>query len=226
MTEKLRVIVLDERRLVRESLVLILAAVRESVDVQEAVDLSGALDKIGKPDCDTVVLVNSRTEEADLNLIAGLHESAPGVPAVLMTTNERPWLIARALQNGARGVVLASSGGAEVFHILRLIAAGGTYTPPSAFLSAFPVDGSSVRSFRKPDASDLIELFPELTRKQVGVLNLVAMGRSNQEIAADIHMRENAVKAHVHQIMRKLGVRNRTEAALLTNQRLYGLRIN
>lgn len=226
MTEKLRVIVLDERRLVRESLVLVLQAGRESVDVQEAVDLNGALDRIGKPDSDTVVLMNSRTEEADLTLIAGLRKAAPDVPVVLMTINERPWLIARALQKGARGVVLASSGGAEIFHILRLILAGGTYAPPSAFLSAFPVDGSSVRSARKPDANDLIKLFPELSRKQVKVLNLIARGRSNQEIATEVHMRENAVKAHVHQIMRKLGARNRTEAALLTNQRLYGLRIN
>lgn len=224
MTEKLCVVVLDERRLLRDSLVQFLKNAGDDIDVREAANLPSALGQIDDPQSGAIVLVNSRSNEDDLGLVIELKQSAPGTRVVLIAARAKPSFVARAIHAGASGVLFSSLGGREAYHVLRLVSSGGMYAPVEALLSAFPAGGAPAQLAPEPDATDLFRVFPELSRKQASVLNLVAKGRSNQEIAAEIHMRENAVKAHVHQIMRKLGVRNRTEAALLTNQRLFGMR--
>lgn len=132
-------------------------------------------------------------------VIDRLHEEAPGVRVLLFTAYGDHAGVRTALDHGADGCLLKDAATPDLTTALHKVAAGTPVLDPR--LSA-------------PDDSDLRRHLQEagITRREYDVLRLVAMGRTNPEIAEELHLARNTVKTYLQAAMHKLGARNRVEA--------------
>ena len=147
----------------------------------------------------------ARIDLADLGLLSA---AAPETP-ILVTADCDDAEGARViLRSGARGFLPSSLGLKVLMGALERIRAGGTFVPLSLTESVLP---SRVERSRETP-------WRELTRRQCDVLALISEGKSNKLIADELTMTESTVKAHVKQIIKRLHVANRTQAALIASR--------
>jgi DNA-binding NarL/FixJ family response regulator len=126
----------------------------------------------------------------------------------MLTVSEEEDDVTAALRAGARAYVLKGVAARELARIVRAVAAGEVYVTPSlASNLLFGLTGGSARQ-----ATSSLD---ELTERERQILELVASGDSNKEIAAQLYLSEKTVKHHMTNILQKLQVRNRVEAALM-----------
>ena len=124
-----------------------------------------------------------------------LRAAAPDVPFVFVSSDDRRRAISDALKQGARGFIHKGVSATLMIGALRLVLAGGTYVPPEAVLDP-PTDQPSL-----------------LTPRELQVIELVAAGLSNKEIASKLGLAESTVRVHVASIGRRLGRTSRFEIA-------------
>lgn len=143
-----------------------------------------------------------------LRKIASLY---PVVKVIMLTVSQDEEDVTSALRGGARAYVLKGVAARELAEIVRSVAAGDVYvTPTLAATLLFDLTSPSPAS--KISGSRLLD---ELTERERQILEGVAEGDSNKEIAAHLQLSEKTVKHHMTNILQKLQVRNRVEAALL-----------
>ena len=155
-----------------------------------------------------------------LNGIAELKkfiDTLPTVPVVIVSGSRSKAIIRAAIDAGARGYVLKSSNGEILKHVLPLVLSGELYVPAQAV--ATEEAGSEAESGSPLDeGGEFNPDFKSLTPRETQVLKLLTLGYSNKEIARSLGMLEGTVKVHVKSIMKKLGVNNRTQAAIAANR--------
>lgn len=157
-----------------------------------------------------------------LNGIADLKkfiETLPPIPVVIVSGSRQRSTIRSAIEAGARGYVLKSSNGEILKHVLPLVLSGELYIPAQAVANEEAVqdyEGASPLD----EGGDFNPDFKSLTPRETQVLKLLTLGYSNKEIARSLGMLEGTVKVHVKSIMKKLGVNNRTQAAIAANRSL------
>jgi DNA-binding NarL/FixJ family response regulator len=131
----------------------------------------------------------------------------PIAPLIILSVIDTPESIVKAFERGARGYVpIATTTPELAVEIIRLVKAGGTFVPPSSL--------SLQRSSRQGITPRVITN-PQFTPRQLAVLDRLKLGESNKAIAHELEMSESTVKVHIRNIMRKLKVTNRTEAACI-----------
>ncbi|MFE0020927.1 response regulator [Amycolatopsis sp. NPDC059021] len=195
----IRVQIVDDHALVREGLALILAA---RPDIEVAGQYASGPELLAAGTEADVVLLDLYLPGIDgLAVLRRLRER-PAPPRVLMlTTVGRPREIREALASGADGFMLKDSSGDELAAAVRAAADGVTALSPSA-AAALTAKGEE-----------------GLTRREQDVLALLAEGLSNRDIAARLRLAERTVKVHVGNVLAKLGVTTRTQAALAAARR-------
>jgi DNA-binding NarL/FixJ family response regulator len=209
-TGEIRVLVADDQEIVRTGLRMILDAqpgitvVGEAADGRQAVDLARAL----RPD---VCLVDIRMPVLDglaaTRLLAGPRVDDP-IAVVVITTFDLDEYVYAALRAGARGFVLKDAGAALLAEAVHAAAAGDALIAPSVtarLLDTFAAVGP---------ASPPRQPVDPLTDREEQVLAAVASGRTNGEIADDLHITLSTVKSHVASLMSKIMARNRVEIAI------------
>jgi len=115
----------------------------------------------------------------------------------------------QAMEAGVRGYVLKGTSGVELVNTLRAVARGEYYVTPRLAARILAL------SKRPSKGSDPHDAFPDLTKREEQILDRVARGLTNKEIAKDLQISEKTVKHYMTNIMQKLQVRNRVEAALV-----------
>ncbi len=133
----------------------------------------------------------------------------PSVPVVIISANEDPVVIQRALEHGAAGFIPKSSSLDTITRAIASILMGEIWTPDST-VSNLP--GNNVSEL------EMAERMAQLTPQQFKVLMMMSQGLLNKQIAYELAVSEATIKAHVTAIMNKLGVNNRTQAVLAANQ--------
>jgi len=133
----------------------------------------------------------------------------PSVPVVIISANEDPVVIQRAIQHGAAGFIPKSSSIETITSAIASVLMGEIWTPEST-VSNLPGKNSS--------EIELAERMSQLTPQQFKVLMMMSQGLLNKQIAHELVVSEATVKAHVTAIMNKLGVNNRTQAVLAASQ--------
>jgi len=133
----------------------------------------------------------------------------PSVPVVIISANEDPVVIRRALEHGAAGFIPKSSSIDTITEAIGQVLMGEIWSP-AATQSNLP--GNNVSEL------ELAERMAQLTPQQFKVLMMMSQGLLNKQIAFDLGVSEATIKAHVSAIMNKLGVSNRTQAVLAANQ--------
>ncbi|MDR7239074.1 response regulator transcription factor [Neobacillus drentensis] len=203
----MKVVIVDDHPLVRKGLVSILTlnetmeVLGEAKNSREAMDLFSSV----KPD---LALVDLRLgNESGLDLISKAMKQGSTCKFVVLTssTEERDFI--RAKEVGVDGYVLKEAFPEELIHALRIISKGRKYYDPGVL-------DLVMRSSESIDGDKHIE---QLTPKEKEVLIVLGKGHSNKEISQILFITEYTVKKHVSQILAKLGLTDRTQAALYAN---------
>ncbi|WP_033439495.1 response regulator [Saccharothrix sp. NRRL B-16314] len=199
-----RVVVVDDQLLIRESIAALLdlqpgvSVVGTAGDGRAAVDLAVAED----PD---VVLMDVRMPVMDgIDALGVLRRRNPRTRVVMLTTFDDEEYVVRALKAGASGYLLKDRPAVELAAAVRLAHSGVVQFDPAAAARL-----ATALGHERPVPHDL-----DLTEREVDVLRLVATGSTNREIAGRLHLSEGTVKNHVSRILGRLGLRDRTQAAV------------
>jgi DNA-binding NarL/FixJ family response regulator len=157
-----------------------------------------------------VVLLDARLPDVSgVEVCRRLSLSHPEVSVVILTTYTDPDLVQECIQAGARGYVVKDVERFSLKESIRAVYRGQAVLAPQ-------VAGQVIAGARARQQAGSRRA--ALSASQVAILRLISRGHSNREIAAEVHLSENTVKTHVQEIFRKLGVRNRVEAAILAGK--------
>jgi two-component system, NarL family, response regulator len=198
----IRVLVVDDHPLVRQGVVAVVAAQTDMVVVGEAGDGRQAVELFRKlrPD---VALIDLGLPVLDgIGTMEAIRSEFPGSRFIALTVYQGDEDIHRALQAGAQAYLLKSAPASQLVAAIRAVHAGLRKIPPEV---------ASRISDRGPG--------PGLTPREVEVLKLVAKGRTNVEIAQELHITSGTAKWFVSSILSKLGVDDRTEAVTTALER-------
>lgn len=217
MSERIRVLVIDDQAIVREGLVTVLSLLPDVDVVGEGAngEVACALVDELSPD---VVLMDLRMPVLDgigaTRRIAAAH---PSVGVLVLTTFADQADVLEAMRAGARGYLTKDAGRAEVAAAVRAVAQGHTTLAAAvgAGLFAAPVGDVAAHGAASGSLADRFGL----TAREAEVLDLVAEGMSNGEIAARLFVGVATVKTHINAIFAKLGVRDRSQAIALARPR-------
>jgi DNA-binding NarL/FixJ family response regulator len=199
-----RVLVVDDQRLVREGIASLLdiqpgiAVVGMAATGREAIERALAVE----PD---VVLMDVRMPEMDgVDAVAVLRRRAPACKVVMLTTFDDEEYVVQALRAGAAGYLLKDLPAAKLAEAVRLAHAGVTQLDQAAAAHV----AAALTTHPAPPPADA------LTSRETEVLRLIAAGATNREIAARLFLSEGTVKNHISRILGRLGLRDRTQAAI------------
>lgn len=218
MVSKTRVVVVDDHPVVRRG---ICATFNEVADF-EVVGQGGsateavALAKEKRPD---LIVIDVTMPGGGVEAAAAIAKDRPETAILMLSIREELSVVRAALRAGANGYVSKGVSSSDLIASARRVLAGERYVSPELAASLI----ANVRI--QDDANDtaLPELRAALTHREREVFELLGQGLSNQEIAERMGLAENTVKHYMTPLLQKLGVRNRTEAALLARKEATGI---
>lgn len=209
MRERIHALVADDHELFRRGVIDTLRATDDFVVEAECATAREAL-RLARALLPEVVLLDlGLPDRSGLEVVAEMHRDCPVSRIVVLTVNEDEQALLRALREGASGYILKGIAAEELVRALRAIVAGEGYVSPKMaahLLSEMGEDSGT----RGPLAS--------LSEREREVLEGLAKGETNREIAERLYLSEKTVKSYVTNVLAKLHVRNRVEAALLAQR--------
>jgi DNA-binding NarL/FixJ family response regulator len=210
MSDPIRILLVDDQRLMREGLRILLELESDLEIVGEAQDGGASLEAYERlrPD---VVLMDVRMPGMDgVEATWRLRERWPDARVIILTTFDDDEYVFEGLRAGALGYLLKDVSGHDLAEAVRTVAAGGALIEPSVARKVVAEFARVAPPARAPEAG-----LPEpLSEREREILQLVALGLSNAEIAARLSLAQGTVKNYVTTILQKLGARDRTQAAL------------
>jgi DNA-binding NarL/FixJ family response regulator len=208
-----RVLIVEDQALVRQGLRTILALEEGIQVVGEAADGEEALERISHllPD---VALVDVRMPRMDgIELVRHLRQEYPHIMPIFLTTFDDDEYVFEGLRAGGRGYVLKDTPSEELAAMIQKVHRGEAVLGGQITSKVIEEFG---RLSRAPGAGGAGS--ESLSERELEVLKLVASGASNREIAKTLYITEGTVKNHISNVLRKLGFRDRTQAALYAQE--------
>jgi len=205
----IRIVMVDDHRIVREGLRAMLHGMDEIEIVGEAEDLDGALVAIqeSKPD---VVLLDLRLQRSSgLDACRTIVDRHPEVRVVFLTVYEDEQYVFEALRAGGRGYMLKKASAEDLVRILEAVRAGDVVIDP-ALGGQIALRAAATSAGREWPGAQL-----GLTQRESEVLTELVKGLDNKAIGHTLYISEDTVKSHVKAILRKLGVKDRSQAVAL-----------
>jgi DNA-binding NarL/FixJ family response regulator len=199
---KIRILVADDHALIRMGLVSLVNTEPDITVVAEAADGKQAVEMFDKCNPDLVLMDLRMPIKDGVEATLEIRKQSPNARVLMLTTFDGDAEIHRALQAGAQGYVLKGSTGENLIPALRALVAGQRWIPKEV--------ANRLASRRS---------FEELTPREVEVLQELAKGLANKEIADVLNISENTTKGHLKNIIGKLRVADRTEAVTAALQR-------
>ncbi|WP_433138848.1 response regulator [Actinomadura nitritigenes] len=206
----IKVLLVDDERLIRAGLAAIINAEDDLAVVGEASDGAEVPDAVARlrPD---VILMDVRMPRLDgIQATRHILDAVREPPKIIVvTTFENDEYVYDALKAGANGFLLKRTRPEEILQAVRMVAHGDSLLFPAAIRELAAAHGPS------PAGGRAARWHGELTEREADVLRLVAKGRSNAEIAGELFVSPQTVKTHVGNILGKLQARDRTQAVIL-----------
>jgi len=207
MVEPIRIVVADDHPLFLEGVITSLRTAEDIEIVGQAGDADGAV-RIVREHVPDVALLDVTMPGGGLEAARKIATASPATRIVMLTVSEDEDDLLAAMKAGASGYVLKGVSSQELLAIVRAVSGGEVYVAPTL---AFAL----LREMSKPPAADPLA---ELSVRERQVLELVAVGLSNQEIGQRLGLAEKTVKHYMTNILTKLQVRSRVEAAQLAHR--------
>ena len=205
----MKILLVDDHALFREGMHYVLSQLDGQVDILDAGNFLDALTLAeNNPDLDLALLDLKMPGSDGMASVNLFHSRYPGVPIVVISGTDHRGDIESVMQSGAVGFVSKASNSKDMLQALRTVLGGGIYLPPQLLLRAV----ASVEEVRR-DGRSWRTNKSGLTARQMEVLQHLAQGLSNKDIALATGLAEGTVKVHVAAIFQALCVNNRNEAA-------------
>ena len=201
-----RLLVVDDHPLFRDGVVAALLTAPDVEVVGEAGDVASATAAAAELRPDVVLMDLQLPDGSGTDATRAVLATDPAVRVLVMTMSDDDEAVVAAMRAGARGYVIKGTGRDDVLHAVRTVAAGGAVFSPAVadrlgglFASRAAVPGQVA--------------FPSLTAREQEVLDLVARGYDNRRIARELFLSDKTVRNHVSNVLTKLEVTDRAEAA-------------
>lgn len=214
--DKIRLVIIDDHPIFREGVVAILSSepdlevVGQGVNAQDAVRLTREL----LPD---VVLLDVNMPGSGVSAAQTIASAFPVVKIIMLTGSSEEDDVMAALKAGAHAYVLKGVAARELNGILHTVYRGEGYVTPSLAANLLSEMKSAPQGEKQP--SGAMDVFEELTERERQILELIAEGTSNKEIGQKLFLTEKTIKHYVTNILQKLHVSNRVQAAMLAQQK-------
>ena len=214
-SDKVRIAIIDDHPLFRDGVAATLAAdktlevVGQGATAEQAIQISQDI----LPD---VLLLDISIPGGGIEAMREIARLCPYVKVVMLTASENEKHVSDALEAGARGYILKGVGAQELIRTVHAVNQGDSYVTPQLAARLLTMMKSSQAT---PAAGNDL---PALTRREEQILDSVAVGKTNKEIARILNISEKTVKHYMTNIMHKLQVRNRVEAALIVKRKTAG----
>jgi DNA-binding NarL/FixJ family response regulator len=210
----MKILIVDDHALVRRGMNYVVKEGFPDAEVVEAESAAAALESMKKGAVPDMALVDVRMPDLDgLELLRAFKAEWPEMPVIMLSTYENAPYVKRALADGAAGYLLKDATPEDLSQAINVAMSGsGNVLSPRVIQNLFEdqqSDGSGPNGRRNEYS---------LTEREHDILALLAEGRSNRDIAQRLFLSEKTVKAHLAAIFRKLGVTNRTQAAMVAVQ--------
>jgi len=209
MTDAIRVLVVDDHPLFRQGVVKVLSGEPDISVIGEAGSGEEALRLAVDTLPDLVLIDLDMPGRGGVSTIQELTASCPATHILVLTVSEDPVNLMTALRSGARGYVLKGVSAPGLVHAVRVVTGGDAYVSSA-------LAGAMLYEMTHVTADDPID---RLSERERGVLELVAEGLTNREIGERLYLAEKTVKHHMTNVLQKLHVRSRVEAALLAQRK-------
>ena len=200
--ESIRVLVVEDHHVVRQGLVALLNVVEGLEVVGEAADGVEAIAQYRKHQPDIALIDLRLPRLSGVEVIERIRMETPNARFIVLTTYDGDEDIYRALQAGARAYLLKGMTSEELIAAIRAVHAGKSHIPPAIAQRLAERMGTE-----------------ELTPREFDVLEQIVRGLSNKDIANELEISEATVKTHINNLLSKLGVTDRTQAATAALQR-------
>ncbi|MFF8729044.1 response regulator [Streptomyces sp. NPDC015171] len=206
----IRVIIADDQQMVRQGFTVLLNAQPGIEVIGQAVDGRDAIARTAELAPDVVLMDIRMPELGGIEATRRIAADHPAVKVLVLTTFDLDEYVYDALRAGASGFLLKDASADKLAEAVRVVAAGDALLAPG-------ITRRLIAEFSRLDGSGRVPLkrrVGDLTERETEVLALIAQGLSNAEIAERLFVAEQTVKTHVGRILVKLGLRDRTQAAV------------
>ena len=211
MSDLLKLLLIEDDELFRLGLATFFEQ-EPSIDlVVEAADGETAIDLVRQQTFDVVVLDLVLPGLDGMETCRQLQKLQPNLPILVLTSHPDKNLVVKSVKLGVRGYCLKGIDANNLLLAIRSISTGATWWDATASIQIFDAIGQIDRAHRPVD-----EL--QLTKRELEVLTLIANGKTNQQIAQCLFITPGTVRVHVHTILQKLNVSDRTQAAIFALQ--------
>jgi DNA-binding NarL/FixJ family response regulator len=216
--QAVRVLVVDDQRLMRDGIASLLS-IQDGIEVvgtaasgQEALERALAL----RPD---VILMDVRMPVMDgVAATARVRRQLPGCQVLMLTTFDDEEYVIDALRAGACGYLLKNIPAPDLAHAVQSAHRGIYQLDPAVADKIVASLARSTKPVPSPPDLPVLNNAPDLTSREVEVLRLIAQGATNREIARSLVISEGTVKNHISNILSRLGLRDRTQAAIYARE--------
>ncbi|MFC2006394.1 response regulator [Chloroflexota bacterium] len=208
--DTIKVVIVDDHTLFRRGIAAVLAGQKDLEVVGEASDGLEAIEKAKEIAPDVILMDLNMPRCSGLEAIQALQTQMPQVNVLVLTVSEMEADLFAAIKFGARGYILKKAEPEELIHAILHIARGGVIVSPlmaTKLLTEFKDLSAGV------EIEPIEDINADLSAREGQVLQLVAQGETNREIADSLFISENTVKTHLKNIMEKLHLANRSQAA-------------
>ncbi len=202
----LKILLVDDHEVVRMGLKSLLSHNSQFQVVAEAGNASQALDQVGRHSPDVVVMDIRLPGKSGIEATREIVSKHPNIKVIMLTSYAEDELLFDAIAAGASGYVLKQIGSGELVRALETIGRGESLIDPALTQKVF----ARVREASRK-AED--EAFASLNDQELKIISLLAKGKTNKEIAADVYLSEKTVRNYVSSILSKLHLSTRAEAA-------------
>lgn len=210
------ILVIDDHPLYSAALVTVLEHVFCRPDIRTTMTVRHGLQLIEEGFVPDLVMLDLRLPDAiGISGLLQLRARLPEAPVVVISALAQPQVVASVLAGGAAGFVPKDATAQTLHEALVAVREGGRYVP-EGYDADYP--GPSARPM--PSAQIVAQRIAELTPQQGRIIRLICEGKPNKQIAYEMSLAEATVKAHITALLRRLGVQNRTQAAVLVDTAL------
>lgn len=210
----IKVLIVDDQSLIREGLTMMLSLYDSISIVGEAANGKEAIEILKNKEVD-LILMDIRMPVMDgVETTKVIKESYPEIKVLILTTFNEDEYIFEGLRNGANGYLLKDIGSEELVKAVETVYKGNVLLQPD-------VAKKMINSLNRETSKEYYsskDIFKELTKKEYEIALLIGQGKSNKEISETLFITEGTVKNHITKILDKLGLRDRTQLAVLINE--------
>jgi DNA-binding NarL/FixJ family response regulator len=214
LAKRIRVLVIDDNRLVREGLGALLDAQPDLTVVAAAEDTTTGLSRLLEL-TPHIVLVDAGMDNGDSHtFVETLRKSAPEAKVIVMDLLPAPEDVIEFVQAGANGFVMKDASVEDLVSTIRSVALGADVVPPALTGTLLTHIAQQAAIRRLPGVAEAVRM----TKREREIMNLIAEGLSNKEIAQRLTIATYTVKSHVHNILEKLALHSRLQIAAYTHR--------